>query len=83
MELLPGEQEVSNGIIITERSWAAEIISKVGGHTDYGSYPHDVSAFDLGRAVGRSLTNCNEDDPIAELTRGLNHYYSVRHRNFD
>jgi len=80
MKLLPGEHSIGVGLVITSRIWAAKLINKIGEHTEYGAYPHSVSAFDFGRAVGRALTNCNEDDPITEFTRGLDHYFSARNR---
>lgn len=76
MTLLPGEAKLADGIVMTQREWAADILHEVEFRTRVGMFPQDVSAFDLGRALGRALTNCNEEDPVKELDRGLDHYYS-------
>lgn len=76
-ELLEGEFEVPGlncQIVMTGREWSADQIVKVGALVAIGSYPQELSAFDLGRALGRALTNCNEDDPVKELLRGIEHY---------
>jgi len=80
MDLLPGEHSIGIGLVITSRDWASALLNEVSECTSYGSYPHSTSAFDFGRAVGRALVNCNEDDPLAEFTRGLDHYFSARNR---
>jgi len=73
-DLLPGEHDVGGGLIITGREWAAETIREVANSAEYGSYPQHISAFDLGRAIGRALTNCDEEGQYIKLLRGINHY---------
>lgn len=81
-ELLEGEYriEVKDGedMLMTGREWAAGQLTEVARCCEHGSYPPNITAFDLGRALGRALTNCNENDPHAELRRGLEHYLSLK-----
>jgi hypothetical protein len=83
-ELLDGEAYVGNGMIMTQRDWAADVISLVSDATRFGSFPSNVNAFDLGRALGRALSNSNEsDDEVfieAELFRGMLHYRERKKR---
>jgi hypothetical protein len=83
-ELLEGEAAVGGGMIMTQREWAADLLQLVSDNTRIGSYPQKVTAFDLGRAVGRALTNSNEsDDEVfieAELFRGMLHYRERKKR---
>lgn len=80
--LLVGEANVGGGMVMTQRGWAAEVLSSVGWATDHGAYPQEISAFDLGRALGRALTNSNESEHLmllgVEILRGMQHYKNVK-----
>lgn len=80
--LLTGEANVGDGMIMTQRWWASGVLRDVADDTQHGAYPQEITAFDLGRALGRALTNSNEsDDPVfieAELFRGMLHYRDVK-----
>lgn len=84
-ELLQGEVIVGNDgdslIISTSHEWASDILINVGNCLFPGGYPANISAFDLGRAVGRALTNSNEEYPLAELVRGYTHSFTIRKTN--
>lgn len=62
--------------IMTSRDWASNILRTVATATESGRYPNEISAFDLGRALGRALVNCREEDPMAEVLRGIERYQS-------
>ena len=48
---------------MTQREWAADRLEiLVAEYTRHGSFPPGTTAFDLGRALGRALTNSNESD---------------------
>lgn len=80
-ELLEGEADV-HGMILTQRGWASEVLAQVAEATDHGSYPQNISMFDLGRALGRAIINSNESadwqNLEAELFRGLLHYREAK-----
>jgi len=82
--LLEGEAAVGEGMIMTQRDWAADQLDTVAEYTRHGSFPPGMTAFDLGRALGRALTNSNEsDDEVfieAELFRGMLHYRERKKR---
>jgi hypothetical protein len=75
MTLLDGEHYVGiPGHVLTSREWASDQLQEVSEYCFTGSYPHEIKAFDLGRAIGRALSNNNEDDSYGELRRGIEHY---------
>lgn len=76
--LLPGEHRLPNGIVMTERQWAADTLQQVGQYCEYGSFPHTVTAFDLGRAIGRAIVNCDEEDAYKQMLRGIDHYNHMK-----
>lgn len=81
-QLLAGEFELDTrpGYIGTSREWAADVLDRVSRTTSYGGYPEYISPFDLGRAIGRALANCNDHDGnelfnYTEVQRGMVHYH--------
>lgn len=79
-EILEGEALLPDGRIMTGREWASDTLKAVAECCEYGSYPHSLSAFDFGRALGRALINCDEENAYKELLRGMQHYYSQKER---
>jgi hypothetical protein len=77
-ELYKGEVEISPGLVMTSRNWAADTLHKVAEYADSGCYPHDISAFDLGRALARAMVNCNEEDWYKQMLRGILRYETVK-----
>lgn len=78
IKLLEGEAFLPDGRVITQREWASRTLKVVADHCDYGSYPSNISAFDLGRALGRALVNCDEEDAYKQLLRGIDHYHTQK-----
>lgn len=78
-ELHPGEAKFDAiNYIMTSRNWASEVLTEVASLCDVGMYPQRTSAFDLGRAIGRAVINCNEDNAYDEVKRGIDHYLSQK-----
>ncbi|MDP2676291.1 MAG: hypothetical protein Q8O83_01240 [bacterium] len=53
---------------------AARVLRKVAKETEYGSYPQEVTPFELGRAVSRALINYNGSslkEAFAQLKKGF------------
>lgn len=63
------------------RREAAEILQKVAEAVEYGAWPTDITPFQLGRAVHRTVMNArvmharheNDDAIIGEFLRGFFH----------
>lgn len=57
------------------RTDAAAVLAKVAETTEYGGFPEEVTPFELGRAVHRTVMNAREegngDDIIGEFFRGF------------
>ena len=83
-KLLDGEAHVGDGMVMTQREWAADVLKSVSDNARIGSYPQELTAFDLGRALGRALANSNESDDEAfieaEVYRGWLHYRERKKR---
>lgn len=78
--LLEGEARLINGHIMTGREWAANALHAVADACEVGMFPHNVSAFDLGRALSRALINYQrgEDVGYQEMLRGFEHVDNQR-----
>lgn len=57
------------------RETAAQVLAKVAVATHTGNFPSEVTPFELGRAVHRTVMNArsdgNGDDIIGEFFRGF------------
>lgn len=56
------------------RTDAAAVLAKVADTTEHGGFPDDVTPFELGRAVHRTVMNAREGnggDIIGEFFRGF------------
>lgn len=76
MDLHEGETRIEAGDLSytqTSRNWATSQLLLVARECEVGRYPHQVRAFDLGRALYRVLVNCNEPDAVMRLVAGLMH----------
>lgn len=90
-KLLAGEQRIDThghgpDMIMTSREWASDIIREVSVQCDYGSYPQSIEPFDLGRALGRALANCNANDSnehvnAYQVFKGIHHYLQRKTSN--
>ena len=76
--LLPGEDRLTDGLVMTSREWAADTLKQVANYCEYGSWPATVTAFDLGRAIGRAIVNCDETDAYKQMLRGIDHYNHMK-----
>jgi hypothetical protein len=82
-DLLDGETEVGDGLFMTQRGWAAEQLRILANEAEHGSFPQGMTAFDIGRALGRAMSNSNESDwqfIEAELFRGMLHYRELKQK---
>lgn len=56
------------------RGDAAAVLQAVAKETEYGSYPQEITPFELGRAVSRALINYNGSrlkDAFKEFEKGF------------